>query len=168
MNQDWVETHEYFLKPGYIFIYRGPVMVRAVLGSAVAVALWDRQQQWGGITHYLFPRTSNRQEATARYGNVALLALTNLLQEQGASLEDLEAQIFGGASPRTAISDDIGAQNIEVARQILARKKIRLVSEDVGGYKGRKLIYNLATNEAVVLKVDRIRASDWYPYEEQQ
>lgn len=165
MDQEQIEVREYFLKPGYIFIYRGPAIVRTVLGSAVAVILSDREQKISGLNHFMFPRTANRQEATARYGNVAMLALINFLGDEGAHQDDLEAQIFGGARPRTTTTEDIGDQNVEIARQILSKKKIPVVSEDVGGFKGRKLIYNLATHEAVVLKVDRIRESDWYPYE---
>ncbi|OPX19567.1 MAG: hypothetical protein BZ151_08475 [Desulfobacca sp. 4484_104] len=164
MTQEQIEVQEYFLKPGYIFIYQGPAIIRTVLGSAVSVALWDRQHQLGGINHYIYPRTGNRHEATARYGNVAMLTLINLLLEEGANLENLEAQIFGGAS-RSVAPDDAGEQNIQIARQILAKKNIPVVSEDVGGFKGRKLMYNLATNEAVILKVERIRESDWYPYQ---
>jgi chemotaxis protein CheD len=51
-----------------------------------------------------------------------------------------------------------------MAKRILERQGISVTSEDVGGTKGRKLIYNTETNEAVVLKVERLREEDWYPY----
>jgi chemotaxis protein CheD len=51
-----------------------------------------------------------------------------------------------------------------MARKIFQQQGIMITSEDVGGGKGRKLIYNTGTNEAVVLKVDRLREEDWYPY----
>jgi chemotaxis protein CheD len=165
MEQGNIEVYEYLLNPGYIFIHGGAAVVRLVLGSAVAVTLWDRQEHIGGINHFIYPHTENRKEATARYGNVSMVALINFLLGEGAMLENLEAQIFGGASRQSSMANRIAEQNVEVARHILQKKNVPIVSEDVGGLKGRKVMYNLATNEAVVLKVDHLRENDWYPYE---
>jgi chemotaxis protein CheD len=91
--------------------------------------------------------------------------LIRLMRAEGAGRDGLEGQIFGGGTQGTDHSEaDIGPQNVQVARKILMRQRIPITSEDVGGNKGRKLIYNTSTNEAVVLKVDRLREEDWYPY----
>jgi chemotaxis protein CheD len=58
----------------------------------------------------------------------------------------------------------VGLRNVSIAKQILKRQGVAVTSEDVGGTKGRKLVYNTETNEAVVLKVERLREEDWYPY----
>ena len=71
---------------------------------------------------------------------------------------------MGGNPGDDRPEEDIGPQNVQVARKILQQQGIPITSEDVGGGKGRKLIYNTGTNEAVVLKVDRLREEDWYPY----
>jgi len=141
-------------------------MVRTVVGSAVVVTLWDRQAQRGGITHYLYPRTDNRKGATARFGNVAVLALINMLTVEGCLPEALEAHIIGGAGHPEGSGVNIGDQNVAMAREILAKKQIIVVSEDVGGFMGRKVLFNLATNEVAVIKVEKLRATDWYPYED--
>jgi chemotaxis protein CheD len=52
------------------------------------------------------------------------------------------------------------------ARKVLAGKKIRVVSEDVGGQMGRKIVFNTHTNEVGVIKVEKLRKKDWYPYED--
>ena len=62
------------------------------------------------------------------------------------------------------MDEDIGPQNVQMARKIFQQPGILITSEDVGGGKGRKHIYKTGTNEAVVLKVDRLREEDWYPY----
>ncbi len=166
MAQDTPVACDYLLKPGYIFIHQGQTVVRTVLGSAVAVTLWDRRLGRGGIIHFQYPRTDNRQEATARFGNVALLALINMLVTEGSRVQDLEAHIIGGAHPPEKATEDLGGKNVAIARQILAKKQITVVSEDIGGHMGRKVLFNLATNEMVVIKVEQLRASDWYPYED--
>ncbi len=52
-----------------------------------------------------------------------------------------------------------------VARKILVKACVRVVCEDVGGEKGRKIVFNTETNEIAVLKADKLRKEDWYPYE---
>jgi chemotaxis protein CheD len=161
------EVQEYLLRPGYIYVPAKPTLISAVLGSCVAVSLWDRQLAYGGMNHFLYPSIDDPREATARYGNVATRTLIRLFLDAGSRLENLEAQILGGASPE-ANGDaalEVGKQNIRVARQIIQKQGIPIVSQDVGGTKGRKLIYNSQANEMIVIRVDRLRRNDWYPYE---
>ncbi len=157
---------EYFLRPGYIYLTREPTLISTVLGSCVAVTLWDKKLELGGINHFLFPMVNEPREATARYGNVAMNALIRLFLEEGSRKDALEAQIFGGAclpdSSREA--QQVGEDNVSIGREILGRNGIPIISEDIGGTRGRKLIFNSLTNEVVILRVDRLRESDWYPY----
>ncbi|MFW5811032.1 MAG: chemotaxis protein CheD, partial [Thermodesulfobacteriota bacterium] len=83
----------------------------------------------------------------------------------GSKPRNLEAQIIGGAYNPGISGKNIGRENIQVARKLLARKRIRIVSEDVGGEKGRKVVFNTHTNEVAVIKVEKLRTADWFPYE---
>lgn len=154
----------YFLKPGYILVPVVPTVIATVLGSCVAVCLFDRDRKTGGMNHFQLPSTSRQEDATARYGNVATAALIGMMVDGGSSIKNLEAQIFGGAFQQATCPKNIGQENIRVARVVLARKRIPIVSEDIGGERGRKIVYNTSSNEAVVIKVDKIRGEDWYPY----
>jgi len=163
MKEGEIQLYDYFLKPGYIFVSREPVIISSVLGSCVAVTLWDSKEQYGGMTQYFYPFIEEAERATARYGNAALNHLVKMFFEDGAVRENVLAQIFGGAS----ISEEtlsVSEENIRIARQILNQMDIRIVSEDVGGGLGRKLIYNTLTNEAIVYKANKLRKGDWYPY----
>ena len=82
----------------------------------------------------------------------------------GSKKNHLEAQIFGGAYNEVFSSKDVGRENVRMARKVLSRNGIRIVSEDIGGEKGRKVIFDAAKNEVAVLKVDRLRKGDWHPY----
>ena len=84
--------------------------------------------------------------------------------EAGSKKRHMEAQILGGAYAPERCSRDLGAENVRVARRVLMREGIRVVSEDTGGQKGRKIVFNTGTNEVAVLKVGRLRKGDWYPY----
>ncbi len=159
-------TTDYFLEPGYIFLATRPTVISGVLGSCVAVCLYDRKQKIGGMNHFRYPSTTDRNKATAIYGNVSTIALVRMMIEQGTHRRHIEAQIIGGAYNRDLSTRDVGRENITVARRVLARERIRVVSEDVGGARGRKVVFNTAKNEVAVMKVDRLRTGDWYPYEE--
>lgn len=159
-----IQLCEYLLKPGYIFLSRDPVVISSVLGSCVAVSLWDMSTQFGGMAHYLYPGADRTAESrTAKYGDIAVSHLATMFFQEGAAKKNIRAQLFGGAS----ISEEsrvVAEGNISVARQILKKLDIKIVSEDVGGDMGRKLIYNTFTNEAIVYKANQLRKGDWYPY----
>lgn len=152
---------EYFLEPGYIYFSKTPAAVRAVVGSCVVVCIWDRALHYGGISHYLRPRAREGEPATPQVGTAALAALIRLMDEAGCSRADLVAQIAGGAFPRDIQNANIGAENAQVARDFLARKGVELASEDTGGTMGRKLIFDISTGQLAVLKVFKIRKTDW-------
>jgi chemotaxis protein CheD len=167
MNNDSekIVTKEYFLKPGYIYLPEKPTVISTVLGSSVSVSLYDKSLKTGGMNHFLFPFADSGKKSTALYGNIAVLALIRMMVENGSSPSKLEAQIFGGAYNSEHSNRDIGGDNIKTARNILNRKKIKIISEDVGGGLGRKIVFNTMTYEILTLKVERLRDSDWYPYE---
>jgi len=155
---------EYFLKPGFIFLASFPTTISTVLGSSVSVCIYDRKQEIGGINHFLFPCITKKTAATANYGNVATMHLIRMLLRSKCKLKNLEAQILGGADNHEFSAKKIGWENIAMARKIIT-KKIAIVSEDVGGNKGRKIVFNSKTGDVAVFKTDKLRQSDWYPYE---
>ena len=157
-------TKDYFLKPGYLYLPDRPTTISAVLGSSVAVSLYDRALKIGGMNHFLFPYIETREKTTVQYGNVAVLTLIRMMTANGSNISNLEAQIFGGAFNSECSKRDIGKDNLKTARYILTGKKIKIASEDIGGELGRKIVFNTGTYEIVILKVGRLRESDWYPY----
>jgi chemotaxis protein CheD len=159
-----IERFQYFLRPGYIFLSHEPALIYTVMGSAVTVSLWDRKNHFGGLSHFLYPKVSKLKKPTTRYGNVALPTLIKLMIADGSEKSGLEAQIFGGGDLLSPSERSMGSQNVSMARMILIRQGIPITSEDVGGSKGRKLVFKSDTNEVMVLKVDQLRKEDWYPY----
>ncbi len=155
---------DYLLKPGYIYLPDKPTVISTVLGSSVSVSIYDKALKKGGMNHFLFPLVGNQEKSTACYGNVAVNTLVRMMIETGSVVKDLEAQVFGGAFNKKWSQKDIGRENYITARKILAKKRIRVVSEDIGGELGRKIVFNTSNYEIVILKVERLRESDWYPY----
>jgi chemotaxis protein CheD len=164
-NDNIAVSENYFLKPGYIFLSVNPAIISTVLGSSVSVCLYDKKRKIGGMNHFKLPAVDDPKKSTAEYGNVATLKLIRMMLENGSKRKHIEAQIFGGASRPEDTGHDVGDRNIKVARTVLAREQLQVVSEDVGGQKGRKIVFDTGKNEIAVMRVDKIREGDWYPYE---
>ena len=160
-NQEYLPT-QFFLKPGYAMANHEASVIRAVLGNCVAVTFFDRNQCFGGMNQFVFPKTTCREDMTAQYGNVGIRALFKMLLDMGANRSGLVAQIIGGSECRIFNDDGLGSQNVSLARAVLAQLNVPVVSEDVGGTMGRKVIYHSGTNEMAVFKVDSLRNSDWF------
>ena len=142
--QTIIDLPSRYLFPAEIFVSREPTMVSTVLGSCIAVCLWDSRRAIGGMNHYLLPLWNGDGLATPKYGNIAIRQLVEKILAQGAERKNLQAKIFGGA----AMWDNsnglfaIGLRNIELAQQQLKELQIPLVASDVGGSQSRKIFFN--------------------------
>ncbi len=163
-SEEKLVPKDYFLKPGYIYLPAKPTTISTVLGSSVAVTLFDKSMKIGGMNHFLYPYVEAKEKTTAQYGNIAILTLIRMMISNGSNPNHLEAQIFGGAFNVEQSRRDIGCDNHQTARRILTSKSIKIISEDIGGELGRKIVFNTRSYEIVTIKVERLRDSDWYPY----
>lgn len=154
----------YFLEPGFVVVPSSPTVISTVLGSGVSICLYDRKRKLGGMNSFQLPLIREKGKTTTRYGNVAVWSLIRMMVEDGSKIKNLEAQIIGGAHNPELSHQNMGQENVRIARRILTREKIAVTSEDTGGSKGRKVVYYTHTNETAVLKVEKLRKSDWYPY----
>ena len=160
-TQDYLPT-QFFLKPGYAMANQEATIVRTVLGNCVAVTFFDQDNRFGGINQFVFPKTERREDMTPQYGNIGIRALFRMLMDMGANRGKLVAQIVGGAECQILNDDGLGLKNVNLARLVLDQLRVPVISEDVGGSLGRKVLYHSGTNEMAVFKVDNIRKCDWY------
>jgi chemotaxis protein CheD len=148
----------FYLLPADLAVVDGdaPRTMMTILGSCVSVCLWDRRGRCGGMNHYLLPRRGPNAEATPRYGDVAIPLLVNKLLDLGATRQNLRAKIFGGAHVLPGFRTDgrsLGADNVEVAIELLHDEGVQTVSEDIGGTRGRKLAFNTVDGTALVWRL---------------
>lgn len=142
-----------YLHPGQIFVATEPSAVTTILGSCVSVCLWDPALGTGGMNHYLLP-TGFKTSATAlRYGNIAIEHLLDKLLRMGCCLDRLQAKVFGGACVLEAMrgkETHLGAKNAEIAKKAMADAGIPVAASDVGGDRGRKLIFHTHDGTAMI------------------
>ena len=88
--------NKHFLFPGTIFADPGEFQISTVLGSCVALCLWDSVAKIGGMNHYMLPFWNGEGLATPKYGNIAIEKLLSRMLRLGCRKENLVAKIFGG------------------------------------------------------------------------
>ena len=153
-----------FLEPGYIYAPVRATQLCAVVAYGVVITIFDFRRRMGGMCHYLFPYREVRSQSTAKYAAPAIVTLARMFLNTGSKTEELEAQVFGGAQdPKVADASltMLGKQNIQVGEELLAKLGIPVVGHDVGGSRGRKIVFTSSTGETAVLKVNRLRNTDW-------
>ncbi len=158
-SHDALELPKYFLQPGYIFISKEPHLVHTVLGSCVSVCVWDAKKLYGGMNHYIYDRF--RKERNTRYGDVSIPYLIKLMHQEGSKITDLKVHLLGGAQ-NPNLGSSLGKLNSELAVEYFGKNGIEVLSKDLGGVLGRKVVFNNSTGEILVYKLNRIRNEDWY------
>lgn len=142
--------------PGDIYFSAAPAAISTLLGSCVAICLWDPLLRVGGITHYLLPETLGAETGfSTRFGNVAVSVLIEKMATLGADLGRLKAKVFGGARvlSSTVVKAHIGEKNVSVARKMLGALGIPLVAEDTGGDRGRVIIFFSDNGSTLVRRI---------------
>lgn len=134
-----------YLHSGKLHVSTRPCRVSTILGSCVAVAVFDPTTGIGGLNHFLLPQGAPGSAAqAARFGNLAVPQLVEAVLAAGARRSSLQAKLFGGACVLAAFKKPgghLGTRNVEVAREALKAEGIPVVAEDVEGSSGRKLIF---------------------------
>jgi chemotaxis protein CheD len=146
------ERRTIYLHPGQIVCVAEPALITTVLGSCVAVCLWDEGTNVAGINHFLLPALPVNAVNDDRYGNTAMEHLIEAVMVLGGSVSRLTAKIFGGANVLMPLHSrkSIGTQNAEVAREILSKHGIAITADETGGQRGRKLHFDTATGRVSI------------------
>ena len=148
------QNNRHFLYPGTIFAEPLACRISTVLGSCVAVCLWDKVAHKGGMNHIMLPLWNGEGLATPRYGNIAMEKLLAKVISIGCHREHLVAKVFGGANVTGTGLEVfmIGDRNITLVFQMLEEFGISVVAKDIGGRVGRKIVMNTETGVVMVGK----------------
>ena len=143
MPQDVVRVAKY-LQPGQLHVATVPTAITTIIGSCVAVCLWDSRVRAGGMNHFMLPQLAGSSASSPRFGNVAMQELLDRMIAAGARVPFIRARVFGGSCmfERMKTSDHLGQKNIHLAVDFLTFRGIEIVQTDVGGDRGRKLRFH--------------------------
>jgi len=139
-----------YLYPGELIASHEPCTLNTVVGSCVAVFLWDARRRLGGMNHYLLPRDPRPDAPSPRFGDTAIRLLIEAL---GGDPAALVAKVFGGAHVLGNAGPDgnhLGRQNADLAFECLQKLHIPILANDVGGTRGRRIVANTGDGSAWV------------------
>ena len=146
-----VNINKHYLYPGKIFSSKKPHIVDTILGSCIAVFLWDPILQFGCVNHFMLPLWNKEGDPSFKYGNVAIPELIKRMQKMGSNKKNIKAKIFGGSGiGHSNGMFNIGRRNIILAQDMLRNEKIPIVSCSVGGSLGRKVIFYSASGDVLI------------------
>lgn len=149
-----------FLKPGEAVVSRHPILVSTILGSCISVTMFSPARGVGAICHAMFPRAAPNQ-TSLYYVEPALRYIYRKMQANKA-VDDLEVKLFGGAAVlggpgQAEPSKGVGEQNLAAAVRVLQELGLKILKQDTGGTRGRKIHFSMKTGD-VYLR--RLRQND--------
>ncbi len=155
---------EFFLQPESIFVPKEATKIFSVVGSGIVVAIWEKRLKIGGLCHFTNPIRENRSIVSYKFALPSILGVVSHLEKIGGKVKNMEASIFGGSEKVGAKNYKplLGKKNADTTVKILNKKGIEIITNDTGGIRGRKIMFNSETGETIVAKVNSLRENDWY------
>jgi chemotaxis protein CheD len=147
--------------PGEYFVTRNDEIIQTVLGSCISACVRDPALRIGGMNHFMLPEDITNGSSSwhdpaiglsTRYGSFAMESLINDLMKLGAKRERLEVKLTGGGRVLASMTD-VGARNIEFARNWLSTEGLSISGEDVGDIHPRRVLYFPATGRVLMFRL---------------
>lgn len=115
------------------------------LGSCIGIALYDREKKIAGLVHIMLPDSKQFRNITnpLKYADLGIEELLKKMISLGCKKNQIVAKIAGGASmfkfSDKKINSDVGQRNALAVIEKIKSLSIPLISEDIGGSKGRSM-----------------------------
>ena len=137
---------------GDIVVSREPVILKTILGSCVAVCLWDKKLRSGGLNHCLLPQDPGASEKPSNYCFSSVDMLVETMIKQGSNKSNLCAKVFGGGKVMSVLSRsfNIGEENVSMAKKKLSGHGIPVISEFTLDNQGLGLLFYTNTGKVFI------------------
>ena len=133
-----------------------PMVIDTVLGSCIAACLYDPVSGVGGMNHFMLPEGFDPDNpASTRYGVHAMELLITEIMKFGGQRRRFQAKVFGGGhvlNIRESL-DGVPQRNIEFVRRFLNVERIPVMTEDVGGYQARRVLFYSNTGKVMLKRL---------------
>lgn len=132
------------------------------LGSCVGVCLYDCTRHIIGMAHIMLPSSNgNTDQNRAKFADLAVVDLVNLMVRTGANKALLTAKLAGGAHMFSGSGTNnilkVGDRNVDACVRVLNQLRIPIHATDTGGSHGRTIEL---ISETGMLKVRRVGAGE--------
>ncbi|MDA3961518.1 MAG: chemotaxis protein CheD [Planctomycetota bacterium] len=150
-------THQINVLIGQVHVARPPDRLYTVVGSCIAVVLFDPNAHVAGMAHVLLPdsRGGASNGLPGKYADQAVPALLDALIAFGARRTNLKAMFAGGGAFHDQLvqGEPMGERNVKAIRKALAGQAIEAVTTDTGGRHGRRVWFDPNTGELQIEKL---------------
>ena len=122
---------------GEYYASKNPTVIYTLLGSCVAVCLFDPVEKIGGMNHILLPGKADlkTRNPLGRYSDNAIDLLFRRILNLGGVESRIRAKVYGGAHLFQVLDEnfDVGWKNATFALDMLQKKGINVVCAGFGG-----------------------------------
>lgn len=148
------------LMAGSVAASREPRVLSTVLGSCVAVCLYDPVARVGGMNHFMLP--GEGAPGAGKYGAPAMRALLDELRRLGAVSARLRAKVFGAANLLDVVgpASTVPELNACFAADFLKAEGIVIESARVGGSRPIQVKFSTHTGRVQVRVLERPQAPE--------
>lgn len=160
MSQAGAGESVLYLQPGECLLTSEPLRVVTVLGSCLAVTFHDPVSGLSAMCHALFPHRRSRgrygeHDSPYRFVDEAVARLLERLEGHGVPRGRLEVKVFGGAEAQASgrrpnPGQAVGRLNVKAAFDAMQAKGLTVLTSDVGGRRGRTLVFSTCTGEVLL------------------
>lgn len=148
-----------FLRPGEFYFGDRDTRIRTILGSCVAITLWNPQRRIGGMCHFMLPSRGTSRGATldGRYGDEAIHLFLKEIKRSRSAPGEYEAKVFGGGNmfpgTRHHSALQVGRRNIDTSLRCLQHHKFRIKARHLAGHGHRNIVFDLGSGDVWVKHV---------------
>jgi len=136
---------------GQIVSGGSPQQMKAIVGSCIALALHHPRLNKGVMAHIVLPDSAGRPGAPGKFADTAIPRMLELFKELGVPAHSLTAKLAGGANMFANSGPlQIGDANTRAVAQALRTAGIRIMAQDVGGTRGRRVTFDCADGEMII------------------
>lgn len=151
-----------YLQPGQIYYAEKPALISTLLGSCVAVTMFSPRLGAGAISHGILPCCKGNKPCECdeycregvRYVDCSIMRMLGWFMQNGVAREEIDVKVFGGSdmlsAPESTTKATVGQQNIAMAFHVLEKEMLKVSASDVGGLRGRKIIFSSNTGEVML------------------
>ena len=165
--QEHFATHKFFdsrfksaavkVLPGEYYATKDDLMITTLLGSCIAVCLYDPGSRVGGMNHFLLPDggdSSDLLSTSGRYGVYAMELLVNHIVKLGGARSQLRAKVFGGGNViKSMTHSKVGDQNVNFVMGYLKNEGIPIDATDVLDIYPRRVNFFPFTGRVMMKKL---------------
>jgi chemotaxis protein CheD len=152
---------EIFLQPGEFHFGDEKTRIRTLLGSCIAIVLWQPRLRIGGMCHFMLPsrsQSASRAKLDGRYGEDAMQMFMRELKRTATSPGEYRTRLIGAGrmfhqAGNVPLAIDICARNMEAARQLVVQHGFGLHAEDLGGRGHRSVIFDVWSGDVWLKQV---------------